>query len=238
MSTCSELCLTCADACDVTARVLSRPAHADNAVVTVCCRLASAPAQAASRSATRMPLSIVIAHSASMSAVPASTLARRCSMWSLRGARLPRARQIGAASTAVRCRELDPSRDRAGPGRRLTETGIASIARLTSRGLLAFQSSGLVAMTAPVGLLRSSEADARRGATDFSLQRWCLLPNGSQVGVRQSLLSVRGRAQCRSRNQGPLVAEQCALPGRGGPWGVGWSEARTGAGVCLVPCLA
>ena len=33
LSTCSALCVTCADVCHVTARVLSRPARADNVVV-------------------------------------------------------------------------------------------------------------------------------------------------------------------------------------------------------------
>jgi hypothetical protein len=33
LSTCAALCLTCADVCDVTARILSRPARGDNLVV-------------------------------------------------------------------------------------------------------------------------------------------------------------------------------------------------------------
>ena len=33
LSTCVALCLSCADVCDVTARILSRPAFADNFVV-------------------------------------------------------------------------------------------------------------------------------------------------------------------------------------------------------------
>ena len=33
MSTCAALCVTCADSCQVTARVLSRPAHWDDLVV-------------------------------------------------------------------------------------------------------------------------------------------------------------------------------------------------------------
>jgi hypothetical protein len=33
LSTCVALCVTCADVCDVTARVLSRPAHTDKGLV-------------------------------------------------------------------------------------------------------------------------------------------------------------------------------------------------------------
>jgi hypothetical protein len=33
LSACAALCLTCADVCDVTARVLSRPAHTDKVLV-------------------------------------------------------------------------------------------------------------------------------------------------------------------------------------------------------------
>jgi hypothetical protein len=71
---CAALRITCADVCDLTARVLSRPAQSDQSSSTTCSRLASAPARAAPRSAPSTLTITATALSARTSAGPAPKL--------------------------------------------------------------------------------------------------------------------------------------------------------------------
>jgi hypothetical protein len=83
MGVCIARCLTCADVCEISARVLRDPPAETSSSSSGCCRLVSKRARAPPRSVTGTPLIIVIARSASRFAAPAWTRVPRCSMQKL-----------------------------------------------------------------------------------------------------------------------------------------------------------
>ncbi len=79
LSVCAARCITCADVCDVTARVLVARRNQTSSSSTACSRPASARARAAPRSAPGTLTITVTAQSARRSAGHASKRAPRCS---------------------------------------------------------------------------------------------------------------------------------------------------------------